>query len=103
LAEKLAIFEYSLSEEYSTLQQLQALHFVSFKVYISYGIDIENARDVFASIINDKKNHRELLFKIIEYLTEQAKTKIHNSGISVPTLGILHQDIMKSALPNAWV
>jgi rubrerythrin len=75
LAEKLAIFEYSLSEEYSTLQQLQTLQFVSFKVYISYGIDIENAKDVFASIIDDKKKHRELFFKIIEYLTEHGEDK----------------------------
>ena len=75
LAEKLAIFEYSLSEAYSTLVDLQTLQFMSYKVYISYGIDMEYAKDVFESIIEDEKNHRAILFKMIEFLTEHDEDK----------------------------
>lgn len=75
LAEKLAIFEYNLSEEYSTLVELQTLQFMSYKVYISYGIDMEYAKDVFTSIIEDEKRHRQLLLKIAKLLTEQTEDK----------------------------
>jgi rubrerythrin len=75
LAEKLAIFEYSLSEEYSTLVELQTLQFMSYKVYISYGIDMEYAKGVFESIIEDEKRHRELLFKIINFLSQHGEDK----------------------------
>ncbi len=70
LAEKLAVFEYSLSEEYSTLVQLQTLQFMSYEIYQSYGIDMEYAKGVFESIIDDERKHRETLFKIIRFLSE---------------------------------
>jgi hypothetical protein len=98
LAQKLAIFEYNLSEEYSTLVELQTLQFMSYKVYISYGIDMEYAKGVFESIIEDEKRHRELLFKIINFLSEHGEDKTPNSNINAPTPGTPHQDHKENEL-----
>jgi uncharacterized protein involved in exopolysaccharide biosynthesis len=90
LAKKLAVFEYSLSEEYSSLVQLQTLKYMSREIYKSYGVDLENVKGVFESIINDEKKHREILVEIIEFLTEleeddSPKFEYQNPDVWFPT------------------
>jgi rubrerythrin len=72
LANELAGFENSLSEEYFVLIQLKTLDYMTKEIAQTYKVDLEGLKGIFELIIKDEENHREILSSISElYATEQ--------------------------------
>jgi rubrerythrin len=72
LANELAGFENSLSEEYFVLVQLKTLEYMKKEIAQTYKIDIESLKDIFELIIKDEENHREILNSIEDlFFTEE--------------------------------
>jgi rubrerythrin len=64
LANELAGFENSLSEEYFVLVQLKTLEYMTKDIAQMYKVDLEGLKDIFELIIKDEENHREILNSI---------------------------------------
>jgi hypothetical protein len=72
LANELAGFENSLSEEYFVLVQLKTLEYMTKEIAQTYKVDIEGLKDIFELIIKDEENHREILNSIEDlFFTEE--------------------------------
>ena len=69
---KLAFIEYQLGEEYSTLEQVKTLTYMSQEISKTYGIDFEgiirSRKHVFEIIIEDEQQHHRTLIEINELL-----------------------------------
>lgn len=68
LINRLAVLEHSLGEEYTTLEELKTLSYMSKEIHEKYGIDITSIKDVLDAIIIDENQHTYYLFEIFESL-----------------------------------
>jgi rubrerythrin len=64
LAEKLAVLESVMGEEYYQFVQLKTLELMMKEINQIYNIDLSSVKKIFLNIIRDEENHRELLIKI---------------------------------------
>jgi len=81
LADKLAVFESMLGEEYYVFVQMKTLQLMSGKINQSYKIDLGHLQKMFESIIRDEEHHRELLATIRKHLTENDEKEHDNTPI----------------------
>ena len=70
---RLAFIEHNIGEEYSTLEKLKMLSYMSKEISENYAIDVSSRKDVLNTIINDEKKHANFLFEIYEILKEESK------------------------------
>ncbi len=70
---RLAVLENRLGEEYSTLEKLKMLTYMSNEISEKYGIDLSSIKDVLDAIIMDEKQHAYYLFEIYEILKKKSK------------------------------
>jgi rubrerythrin len=64
LAEKLAVLENIMGEEYYQFVQLKTLEVMMKEINQIYSIDLGSVKKIFLNIIRDEETHRELLEKI---------------------------------------
>jgi rubrerythrin len=64
----LTTLESTVGEEYFTLVQTKTLLFMTKEIRETYDVDIEDLKDVLASIIEDEEKHEALLSKIRKIL-----------------------------------
>jgi hypothetical protein len=69
---RLAVLEHSLGEEYSTLEKLKMLSYMSKEISEKYGIDVNSRKDVLDTIIIEEKQHSYYLFEIYETLKKNS-------------------------------
>jgi rubrerythrin len=93
LIKKLSSFEYYMGEEYSILEKVKMLKYMSKEISKMNGNDLgdvfESHKNVFGSIINDERKHRETLIEISELLTKEIASKNINPKFKYQT-------------PDAW-
>lgn len=94
LIKKLSSVEYYMGEEYSILEKVKTLKYMSKEISKIYGFDMEDISKannaVYSSIINDETKHRETLIEIVKLLTKEIESKnIHPK--------------FKYQTPDAWV
>jgi len=70
---RLAFIEHHIGEEYSTLEKLKMLSYMSKEITEKYEIDVNSRKDVLNTIINDEKQHANFLFEIYEILKKKSK------------------------------
>ncbi len=70
---RLAFIEHYIGEEYSTLEKLKMLSYMSKEISENYAIDVSSRKDVLNTIINDEKQHANFLFEIYEILKKKIK------------------------------
>jgi hypothetical protein len=75
LAEKLAVFESALGEEYYMFVQIQTLEMLTKEINQIYNINIATLGDIFSHIIKDEELHRELLITITGLLDRKVKAE----------------------------
>ena len=94
LIKKLSYVEYYMGEEYSILEKLKTLKYMSKEISNLYNVDFEDAfslhQKIFDSIINDEQKHRDILINIVKLLTKELAP-----NISHPTI--------KYQTPDAWI
>jgi rubrerythrin len=93
LIKNLSSVEYYMGEEYTILEKVKTLTYMNKEISKIYGIELDDVlmshRNVFSSIINDERNHREILYNIGELLAKEIVSKnVH------PTF--------KYQTPDAW-
>jgi rubrerythrin len=91
LAEKLTLLEISLGEEYYVFVQMKTLQYMLKEINQLYNINLERAREIFMSIIEDEEHHKELLLTIKDILSKN-KTQSQDN-----TPRIKYQN------PDAWI
>jgi hypothetical protein len=91
LAEKLAYLESALGEEYYIFVQMQTLELMTKEINELYNINLENLKDIFASIIRDEERHREILGTVRGLL---AKREQNNKDTS---------PLIKYQHPDSWI
>lgn len=91
LAEKLAMFEGVLGEEYYVFVQMQTLDFMTKEINQIYSISIDSIRSIFESIIKDEERHREILGTIRELFAE----KVQKPSNLAPMVKFQH--------PDSWI
>lgn len=70
---RLAFIEHHLGEEYSTLEKLKMLSYMSREISENYATDVSSRKDVLNAIITDEKQHANSLFEIYEILKKKSK------------------------------
>lgn len=70
---RLAYVEHNLGEEYSTLEKVKMLSYMSEEISENYGTDLNSRNEVLNSIIDDEKQHANSLFEIYEILKKNSK------------------------------
>ncbi len=90
IMEKLALLEYSLSEEYQIFVQLKTLQFMTKEVNQSYDVNLKNVEYLFKSIIDEEQEHREILLQIME-LSKEKEEKLNDNA-----------PMVKYQNPDAW-
>ena len=70
---RLAVIEYHVGEEYSTLEKIKMISYMSKEISEKYGIDVSSRKDVLSMIIDDEKQHTHFLFEIFEILKKKSK------------------------------
>lgn len=94
LIKKLSYVEYYMGEEYSILEKVKTLKYMSKEISDFYNIDFEDAfslhQKVFDSIVNDEQKHRDILIDIVKLLTKELAPSITHPTIKYQT-------------PDAWV
>jgi rubrerythrin len=88
LAEKLAVLESVLGEEYYMFVQLKTLELMMKEINQIYNIDLGSVKKIFLNIIRDEETHRELL--------EKAKTLV------TPKTKVDTMPVVKYQNPDAW-
>ena len=88
LAEKLAVLESVLGEEYYLFVQLKTLELMMKEINQLYNIDLGSVKKIFLNIIRDEETHRELLEKINTLVTQE--TELDTSPV------------VKYQNPDAW-
>ena len=73
LINRLAVLEHNFGEEYTTLEKLKTLSYMSKEIHEKYGIDVNSIKDVLDAIIIDEKQHAYYLFEIFESLKKNRK------------------------------
>lgn len=73
LINRLAVLEHNLGEEYTTLEKMKMLSYMSKEISEKYGMDVSSIKDVLDAIINDEKQHAYYLFEIFETLKKNSK------------------------------
>lgn len=89
MAQELAGFENSLSEEYFVLVQLKTLQYMTKEVAQFYKVDLDSLRSIFELITKDEENHREILASIKELFIPKESAKNNTP-------------IVRYQHPNAW-
>lgn len=95
LAEKLAILESILGEEYYMFVQLKTLQLLMKEISQIYNINLGELKGIFSRIINDEEHHRELL-ETIKGLLERKKPKKKDN---TPTVKYQNPDSWIRSLP----
>jgi rubrerythrin len=90
LLPKLTALESSLGEEYYVFVQMKTLQLMAKEINQLYGIDLENIKKVFESVIRDEEHHREILATITAIISKKL-TKKDNTPI------------VKYQNPDAWI
>jgi rubrerythrin len=94
LIKKLSYVEYYMGEEYSILEKVKTLKYMSKEISDFYNVDFEDAfslhKKVIDSIINDEQKHRDILIDIVKLLTKELAPSITHPTIKYQT-------------PDAWV
>lgn len=79
LIKNLSSVEYYMGEEYTILEKVKTLTYMSKEISKIYGIKLDDVlmshRNVFSSIINDERNHRAALYNIGELLVKEIGSK----------------------------
>ena len=91
LAEKLAVLESILGEEYYMFVQLKTLQLMMKEISQIYNINLGELKGIFSSIINDEEHHRELLETVKEIL-DKKKPKIRDNT-----------PVVKYQNPDSWI
>ena len=91
LAEKLAVLESILGEEYYMFVQLKTLQLMMKEISQIYNIHLGELKGIFSSIINDEEHHRELL-ETIKGILERKKPKKKDNAPAV-----------KYQNPDSWI
>jgi rubrerythrin len=68
LVKNLTTLESTIGEEYFTLVQVKTLLFMTKEIRETYDVDLEDVKDLLASIIRDEEKHEEILSKIKKIL-----------------------------------
>lgn len=95
LAEKLAVLESILGEEYYMFVQLKTLQLLMKEISQIYNIHLGELKGIFSSIINDEEHHRELL-ETIKGILERKKPKKKDNA---PTVKYQNPDAWITSLP----
>lgn len=93
IIEKLAFIEYHFGEEYTILEKVKTLKYMSQEISKAHGINLDvlfhSRKHLFDSIIEDEQKHYRTLFEIIDFLTKKEPEKdIHPK--------------FKYQIPDAW-
>ena len=73
LLPKLSALESNLGEEYYLFVQMKTLQLMAKMINQLYGINLENIKFIFVSIIKDEEHHREILAVIKDVIGEDSK------------------------------
>jgi hypothetical protein len=96
LVKKLMLLESTVAEEYYVLVQLKTLQYMTREIREIYNVDIEDMKDILATIIRDEEIHRKLLSKMKKILVgkeEQTEDK-------APVFRYKNPDAWSRAMPS---
>jgi rubrerythrin len=97
LIEKLTMLESTIGEEYYMLVQLKTLKYMQKEIRETTGIEVDNLKDIFETIIKDEELHSELLSKMKNAVVAVVK----ESEPKAPEVKYTHPDSWSRAMPDS--
>jgi rubrerythrin len=97
LVKKLMLLESTVGEKYHILVQLKTLQYMTREIREIYNVDIEDLRDILATIIRDEEIHRKLLSKMKKILVG----KEEQTEDIAPTFKYKNPDAWSREMPDS--